>query len=113
MNLEVDKLAHTTAKTSIDRDITRAIYPSTVMGAYNEKGEFISNIYEQLLYNKNFTSLWEYMKAKYTWDDETMQQIEWSSLNLALSNYLPTYKIKFRRRADRDLSILTLTLIRL
>ena len=94
LNLEVDHLAHTTAQQSTDTITKRAIYPSSVMGAYNDKGKYISNIYDQLLHNKNYETLWEYMKSKYEWDEEAMQNIEWSSLNAALSKYIPTYKTK-------------------
>ena len=77
-----------TVSTSAPR---REIYPSTVIGAYTKKGLYISDIHKQLLYNKNFAPLWNYLQGKHNWTEEGMKMINWKALHSAIKTYPPTY----------------------
>ena len=79
------------AKTS---SIRRTVFNTTSMALFNQKGEYITDVKTQIIHQKGYQILWNYLKSKNSWEEQSMKEINWHAMEIALR----TYKLSYRTR---------------
>ena len=84
LNCEVDELAK---RGSALTPRKREIYTHTVAGIYDSNNVLATDVYKYLYDKINGPKIWEYIGAKFNWEEEQLQTINWESLGKVMRTY--------------------------